>query len=66
MIFSSDEAQEVQTSVRSFVRSFGVIVRFMCYKGSEGCCKGQKGQKSQKESKRVKKGQKGSKRVKKG
>ena len=37
-IFSSDGAQEVQNSVLSFVRPFGVIVQFMCYKGSEGCC----------------------------
>ena len=36
-VFSSDRAQEVQTSVRLFV----VIVRFMFYKGFKGCCKGQ-------------------------
>ena len=68
-IFSSDGAQEVHNFVRPFVRSSGVIVRFMCYKGSEGCCKGQEGSRRVKESqerpRRVKKGQEGQRRVKK-
>ena len=34
----------------------GVIVRYMCYKGSKGCSKGQE------ESRRVKKSQEGSRR----
>ena len=59
VVFSSDGAQEVHNFVRSFVCLFGVIVRFMCYKGSEGCCKGQKG------SRRIMKSQEGSRRVKK-
>ena len=59
----------MHNSVRPFVRSSGVIVRFMCYKGSEGCCKGQEGSRRVKESqerlRRVRKGQKGQRRVKK-
>ena len=68
-IFSSDGAQEVQTSVRSFVRPFGVIVWFMCYKGFKGCCKGQEQSRGAKKgpvgSIRFDKVQKGSRRFKK-
>ena len=51
----------MQHFVRPFVRR---IVRFLCYKGSEGCCKG--AVRVKKGAVRVKKGQAGSRRVKKG
>ena len=50
--------------------SFVVIVRFMCYKGSDGCCKGQVWsrlfKKSREGSRRVKKGQRRVKKVQEG